>query len=504
MTSRALIAAPLCLALLGAWSALAQPQPKAGPPVAPGVRPADRVHDCTTGGCHAQQLDYKFQHGPAAVSACDACHVYADARAHTFRLRAEGRDLCTFCHINKAGSEAPVSHKPFADGECLKCHNPHGSGVRFMNRHADTNTMCLSCHQVVLEGHASVHEAVTEKSCTACHKPHTSDHEKLLTKDTRALCLSCHEDVGHQIETATSVHEPLIAGGGDCLKCHTAHASDTTHQLIAPPAQLCGDCHKEVAKLAASAPNPHSAVLDGEACLNCHKPHGSGHANLMKDEPVATCLACHKEAPMVTAPKKEDNPAKPVFAVPRPTPAALPENAAPRSVARPVPELANRGLNPHGPVAEGKCAACHDVHGGSHADLLKARFSSEFVQAFAPENFALCFTCHDQKLVEGQTTSDATNFRDGERNLHFLHVNQDQGRACTACHTVHASRFEKQICDSVTYGNWQLPLNYKPSETGGSCAPGCHRAQTYTRTTVEILARQPVVPAASPPAPPGR
>ena len=69
-------------------------------------------------------------------------------------------------------------------------------------------------------------------------------------------------------------------------------------------------------------------------------------------------------------------------------------------------------------------------------------------------------------------------------------MNKEQGRTCTACHTVHASRFEQQICDSVTFGDWQLPINYKPNEAGGSCAPGCHRAQTYTRTAVKIPVKQ--------------
>jgi predicted CXXCH cytochrome family protein len=448
-------------------------------------------------------LDHKFQHGPTAVSACDSCHTYLDAAAHTFKLRAQGRDLCTFCHINKAGSEAPVSHKPFADGECLKCHDPHGAEVRYTLRKPDINSLCLSCHQQVLEGHTSVHKAVTEKNCTACHKSHSSDHQKLLTMDTRALCLSCHQDVQHQVDSATSIHEPLKAGGADCLTCHTPHASDTTHQLKAPPAQLCADCHKDVAKVAADASNPHSAVSTGEACLNCHKPHGSEHAKLMKDDPVSTCLACHKETPKLAATNKQaDNPAKPVFVDQSPTPA--PETSKPTTLAKPVPELANKSLNPHGPVAEGKCAACHDVHGGSNPNLLKAAFSDDFYKPFAPENFALCFTCHDAKLAAAQNTSDATNFRDGERNLHFLHVNKEQGRSCIACHTVHASQFQKQICENVTYGNWKLPINFKPSDTGGSCAPGCHRPHTYTRTAVKIPVKEPVVPPATPTKPPAR
>jgi predicted CXXCH cytochrome family protein len=476
------------LASAGAW-AVAQPQ-SADPA---NIRPADRTPNCTIGGCHAKEMNHKFQHGPTAVSACDACHQYADASAHTFKLRAQGRDLCTFCHINKQGSEGPFSHKPFADGECIKCHDPHGAEVRFNLRKPDVNSLCLSCHEKVLAGHPSVHQAVTEKNCTGCHKPHTAEHTKLLVKEPRDLCLSCHQDVQHQIDTGTVAHEPLKLDGknkGDCLACHTPHASDTTHQLKAPPAQLCGECHKDVAQTAMSASNPHAAVVDGEACLNCHKPHGSEHAKLMRDEPVATCLACHKEPPKAALAKKEaDNPSRPTFAAPEPDPTKG-TPLKPTKPAAGVPELSAKGLNPHGPVAEGKCAACHDVHGGMQAKLLKASLSTDVYESYSAQHYALCFTCHNDKLAEAKTTQTDTNFRDGDRNLHFLHVNKEQGRTCVACHTVHASKFGQQIRESVQYGNWQLPINYKPSETGGSCAPGCHREQTYSRTAVKIPVKE--------------
>jgi predicted CXXCH cytochrome family protein len=485
-----IIAALGVYAGLGAWAG-AQPQPHSDQPAGhPDVRPATREVNCTVGGCHSKEMSHKFQHGPTAVSACDACHTYKDVAAHTFKLRAEGRDLCTFCHINKGTGAAPVSHKPFADGECLKCHDPHGGETRTNLRFAEVNTLCTSCHKV-LEGHSSVHKAVTDGQCTACHKAHTAEHAKLLTQETPGLCLTCHEDIKHQT-SAKFLHKP--ATEGDCMRCHTPHASDTTHQLKAPATKLCGECHEAVLKQAQSATNPHSAATDGEACLNCHTSHGGEHAKLMRDEPVATCLACHKETPKSTVAAKDQNPARPVFAD-QSKPAEDPSK--PKAVAKGVPELAAKGMNPHGPVAEGHCAACHDVHGGSRAQLLKAGFSGEVQEKFAPANFELCFSCHDQRMLAGPTTADATNFRDGERNLHHLHVTV-RGRACTACHTMHASRFPQQICETVTFGSWQLPINFKPAETGASCAPGCHRPYSYTRTAVKIPVKATEVGSPSP------
>jgi predicted CXXCH cytochrome family protein len=482
------------MAILGsAAAALAQPQTKE-----PAPRPSQRTPSCTSVECHTKELNHKFQHGPTAVSACDACHTYSDVAAHKFKLKAQGKDLCTFCHIDKAASDAPYLHKPFADGQCLECHDPHGSEVQFNLRKNDVNATCLNCHAAVLEGHQNIHKAVTAGNCTACHNAHSAEHQRLLVKETRDLCFSCHDDVKHQVQTATSFHDPLKPGGSDCLKCHTPHASDTTHQLKAPPAQLCGSCHQDIAKIASGATVPHPAVADGEACLNCHTPHGSEHAKLMKSDQISTCLACHNEKPQAAEAKHEElNPARPVFAD---QPAAKQE--APKIVAKPVSQLAIKGLNPHGPVAEGKCAACHDVHGASHPKLLNAPFSDQFTRPYSVESFALCAECHGDKMAADATTATATNFRDGERNLHFVHVNKEKGRSCSACHSVHASRFDQQICDTVTYGNWQLPINFKPIEGGGSCAPGCHRAQTYTRTAVKIPVNYPAVPKTQPAGPP--
>ena len=77
----------------------------------------------------------------------------------------------------------------------------------------------------------------------------------------------------------------------------------------------------------------------------------------------------------------------------------------------------------HGPVAMGDCIACHDPHQSD------AKFSMK-----KPTTSALCFGCHQQTLVLDQQTTTLTGFRDGSKNLHFVHVNKKKGRSCKACH----------------------------------------------------------------------
>ena len=80
-----------------------------------------------------------------------------------------------------------------------------------------------------------------------------------------------------------------------------------------------------------------------------------------------------------------------------------------------------------------------------------------------------------------------TRFRDGEVNLHRLHVNREKGRTCRACHEVHASKNPFHIRDAVPFGGrgWQLEIRFKKAETGGSCAPGCHVERAYAHGLTE-------------------
>ncbi|MCX5689673.1 MAG: hypothetical protein NTV94_07805, partial [Planctomycetota bacterium] len=414
----------------------------------PDVRPTQKTQDCTTAGCHTKQTNHQVLHGPTAVGACDACHEYNEPTNHTFKLKREGQNLCEFCHIDKTGREGPVTHQPVAKGQCTACHDPHGGNSKMLLKADTGRDLCLTCHKDVAAG-KHVHGPVA-LDCLPCHKPHSSDAPKLLTMDKQALCLTCHEDVSKEVGKFKHPHPPAAK---DCLQCHNPHSSNEPNVLSAPATELCITCHKAIADIAVGATHPHSAVKDGRACLNCHVAHGSDAANLMKGSTVEACLECHKN------PIKLEN----------------------RTVAA-VAEIAVAKNFKHGPIRQDQCSGCHDVHGGQHANLLAEPFSERFAQPFKAEEYALCFKCHDKSLVAKERGDKPTGFRDGERNLHWVHVvNPAQGRSCRSCHSLHASPTDKHLADTVPFGQWKLPINYKQTETGGSCAPGCHKPQTYDR-----------------------
>ena len=137
----------------------------------------------------------------------------------------------------------------------------------------------------------------------------------------------------------------------------------------------------------------------------------------------------------------------------------------------------------HGPIREGACSACHPPHAAEHPRLLRKAYPPEFYAEFERERYALCFECHIAELVETEHGTGLTRFRDGDRNLHWLHVNRKKGRTCRTCHEIHASRNPFHVRDSVPFGTggWELEIRYEKTPTGGSCAPGCHAKREYRR-----------------------
>jgi predicted CXXCH cytochrome family protein len=97
------------------------------------------------------------------------------------------------------------------------------------------------------------------------------------------------------------------------------------------------------------------------------------------------------------------------------------------------------------------------------------------------ENFALCFMCHDTELLLAEKTDWGTNFRDGTKNLHWLHIHGNKGRNCRMCHNMHGSSQPFLMEEHIPFGDWEMELNFEPAENGGSCLPGCHGRFQYER-----------------------
>jgi predicted CXXCH cytochrome family protein len=401
------------------------------------ARGAAAQESCQSAQCHATLVQGKAVH--EAAESCDNCHE-ATATAHpqkgakTFKLTEPQPGLCTNCHDGLTG-KAQV-HEALADG-CTTCHSPHASNnAKLLLK--PQKELCSDCHSEPGTV-AHPHGPVEAGDCTACHTPHSSDIKPLLARKGDALCVDCHSDISDLLQ-AKKVKHPALDDG--CTSCHQPHGGANPKLLAEAGPALCFQCHDDIADKVQKSPVVHAALASAKGCASCHSPHAADQKKLLLEPEKEICLGCH--AKTVT------------------------------------PEMTVL----HGPIRDGSCTACHEPHGTAQAKLLKESFPATAYVPYTDTAYALCFGCHDRDLLKYPDTSFATGFRDGERNLHFLHVNNAQkGRSCALCHSLHGATNEVLIADSVAFGSWKLPLKFVKTESGGSCAPGCHRPAAYDRKT---------------------
>jgi len=233
------------------------------------------------------------------------------------------------------------------------------------------------------------------------------------------------------------VHPALLAG---CTSCHNPHGAPYKKLLSAEGEKLCAQCHPQIAEKVEKAKVVHGPIKTEKGCASCHSPHAGDNEKLLLKKGKDLCIDCHKNI------------------------------------------ITKNMTTLHGPINDGTCTPCHDPHGSQYKKLLAKEFPAGEYTPYTDKEYGLCFSCHNRDLLRFPDTSFATGFRDGERNLHYLHVNKkDKGRSCTFCHNIHGSANPKLIAESVPFGKWKLPLNFVKTETGGSCAPGCHKQYNYDR-----------------------
>ncbi len=408
----------------------------------PSYKRMKRSSTCTTSQCHQNMGTAEFVHGPVAGGTCVACHN-PHGSTNEFHRSRTGAQECYVCHENKKEDfSKPNAHKPLAQGGCIACHDAHQSETKFQLKATSVRNLCFNCHDSNIIKEDYLHGPVAAGGCVVCHDPHSSGEPKLLLQKEQALCFMCHEESKKRFERKFA-HKPVSES---CVKCHKPHGASNPMLLVMEENELCLSCHAdlhpEVAKMIADAQVAHPPVAEGR-CISCHTPHSTNFEKQLKASLRTICYNCHIE----------------------------------------VGEGVKAALYPHGPVENSDCYACHAPHGSNNPNILKKYFPDEFYTPYETEKYAICFDCHNKKIALDKMTTTLTNFRNGNLNLHYLHVNKDpKGRSCKSCHEMHAGNQEKHIREEVPFGSmWSYPVQYTRLETGGKCVVGCHKPKQYDR-----------------------
>jgi predicted CXXCH cytochrome family protein len=259
-------------------------------------------------------------------------------------------------------------------------------------------------------------------------------------------CTECHRNMVEH----TVMHYPA---GDACDYCHESTGSSHPQAGVAGFAlvdrmpDLCFNCHEPPAAHAFI----HPPVEQGD-CLDCHDPHGSSEKALLRLEEQELCLSCHDKDYRTDSSETEN-----------------------------IRSLVRGKSVAHTAITESGCMICHKAHGSEFRKLLVAPYPGEDYVFADTKQFELCFLCHDGDLINAEQTGWATGFRDGERNLHRVHINGPKGRNCNLCHDIHGSPQKFLVRERVVFGDWEMNMNFNPEEQGGSCLPGCHGRLTYGR-----------------------
>jgi predicted CXXCH cytochrome family protein len=270
------------------------------------------------------------------------------------------------------------------------------------------------------------------------------------TETDKKTCKDCH---------AALIEQKVVhaIAADDCESCHTANENEHPKHgvkgfdLAEKVPALCYMCH-DMQSTIESARAVHKVVNDAKGCLNCHSAHASDNEKLLTKTGKDLCLSCHNKT----------------------------INTEGNSLAN-IGQLLKKGNRVHGAIEGDGCTVCHNPHSSENQLLLTGAFPADQYTKASVENFELCFNCHDLELLTTETTTTATQFRNGEQNLHYLHIHGEKGRNCNVCHNVHGSAFAHLINDKVKFGSWDMPIQYQHEENGGSCNTGCHAKKKYVR-----------------------
>ncbi|MEK7995180.1 MAG: cytochrome c3 family protein, partial [Planctomycetota bacterium] len=318
--------------------------------------------------------------------------------------KIEGGCVSSTCHSAIVLGE--IVHGPTAQQDCESCHRLVDEPSHKFEMPLKEPTLCFECHDPPLT-HEFQHGPVALGVCTVCHNPHSGPEEFMLPAAGNNLCFKCHIEMHEQVRTVQIQHDVIAEKG--CTACHDPHASDFNRQLKKDMSPLCLECHEQIGEVVEKAVVAHEPVRTDAKCANCHAPHGSDVPGLLLDQEVNLCLGCHDE-PLET----------------------------PTGTIIDMKTWLENNPERHGPIREGNCTLCHQPHGSQHFRILAYEFPRKFYSPFSVEVYDLCFQCHEDTLVLDKQTTALTDFRNGNENLHYVHVNQERGRTCRACHEVHA------------------------------------------------------------------
>lgn len=173
--------------------------------------------------CHPTKNQGKHVHAAVGMG-CEGCHQAISRDGQTMiTLLATGGSLCAKCH---AINNNRVQHAPYAQGQCLICHNPH-SGAYPAETRAAVSTLCLVCHMPNQPGaslsadgkRVSLLDGITYDRVEWQRAPKINSRHGERT-------VAGSDGSKAEAKDSGKVNDEI-----DCLACHQPHAGKAEHLL---------------------------------------------------------------------------------------------------------------------------------------------------------------------------------------------------------------------------------------------------------------------------------
>lgn len=450
------------------------------------VHPPFADDDCTS--CHKDHGDEeRLMLVETGNALCESCHESAAAdflRAH-HNIRGD-RASCLACHDpHRSTLESlfrPDRHRPLTFGRCDPCHRYDGRLLK-----PTVKELCLGCHAGEEFSRRIAHGPVGKGDCLACHDPHGSPEPALLKakytagrwaageKDF-ALCLNCHS---REAFTSDRPEHTLFRGGG--RNYHTLHVTGRPSRGRSGDAGRslsCRNCH-EVHTSADPRLVRRELDCGGVPCLRLEFRRSSSGGE---------CLSgCHAPQPYSFTDRGEER-AVPVPRIPPlpepdrktlPEPSPLEKSINKRCVS--CHEKSVRGFvkkHIHSPVRIGYCSACHLDHGPENRLILLGK--EERVCGKCHEIGGSRITAaHKGYSLEGSRCSECHDPHSGE-NSNFLYPRRHDPFAegdCGTCHGSPAAGWRiagvNKVCSECHEEIARQPILHSAVPKKGCI--GCHR-----------------------------
>ncbi|MDP2104704.1 MAG: hypothetical protein Q8J76_01825, partial [Desulfobulbaceae bacterium] len=158
---------------------------------------------------------------------CTGCHTtYFNSHSHSHASTVTVTALCVNCHTGNVISAVHTS--------CATCHDPvNGSRRVGVNGRGDATVnggnggTCAQCHVAYFNAHIHSHTNQVKKNvattpatanCVGCHTATTTPFIGVGEAHALKGCRTCHNTDGNG-----SLIAPAVAGGGECITCHTSY-----------------------------------------------------------------------------------------------------------------------------------------------------------------------------------------------------------------------------------------------------------------------------------------